>query len=66
MFGENLTVEGLDESKINIGDTFSIGNAIVQVSELEDHVINLVFDSMINRLLNYLLTPLSLVFMLEF
>lgn len=33
MFGENLTVEGLDESKIRIGDVFSIGSAIVQVSE---------------------------------
>ncbi len=33
MFGENLTVEGLDESKVNIGDTFEIGEAIVQASE---------------------------------
>jgi MOSC domain-containing protein YiiM len=33
MFGENLTVEGLDESKINIGDTFEVGTAIIQVSE---------------------------------
>jgi len=33
MFGENLTVESLDESKINIGDTFKVGTAIIQVSE---------------------------------
>jgi len=33
MFGENLTVKGLDESKINIGDTFKVGTAIIQVSE---------------------------------
>ena len=33
LFGENLTVEGLDESNINIGDIFKIGNAVVQVSQ---------------------------------
>ena len=33
MFGENLTVEGLDESKIKIGDVFDIGEARVQVSQ---------------------------------
>ncbi len=33
MFGENLTVEGLDESKINIGDIFQIGEALVQASQ---------------------------------
>ncbi|MGB0886817.1 MAG: MOSC domain-containing protein [Vicingaceae bacterium] len=33
MFGENLTVEGLDEAKIMIGDIFEIGTAVVQVSE---------------------------------
>lgn len=33
MFGENLTVEGLDESKIRIGDIFKIGSAKVQVSQ---------------------------------
>lgn len=33
MFGENLTVEGLDESKINVGDIFEIGEALVQVSQ---------------------------------
>lgn len=33
MFGENLTIEGLNETEINIGDTFRIGSAVVQVSE---------------------------------
>lgn len=33
MFGENLTIDGLDEAKINIGDTFEVGSAIIQVSE---------------------------------
>ena len=33
MFGENLTVTGLDESVIRIGDCYRIGDAIVQVSQ---------------------------------
>lgn len=33
MFGENLTVEGLDESIVRIGDVYSIGKALVQVSQ---------------------------------
>lgn len=33
MFGENLTVEGINESQINIGDTYEVGTAIIQVSE---------------------------------
>jgi len=33
MFGENLTVEGINESEINVGDTFAVGTAIIQVSE---------------------------------
>jgi len=33
MFGENLTVKGLDESKIRVGDTFEVGKAIIQVAE---------------------------------
>lgn len=33
MFGENLTVEGLDEAKIRIGDIFRVGSALVQVSQ---------------------------------
>jgi MOSC domain-containing protein YiiM len=33
MFGENLTVEGLHEADINIGDIFKIGSAIVQATQ---------------------------------
>ncbi|MCG6186893.1 MOSC domain-containing protein [Maribellus maritimus] len=33
MFGENLTVEGLHEAKINIGDTFKIGEVVVQATQ---------------------------------
>lgn len=33
MFGENLTVAGLNESEIRIGDRFKIGDAEVQVSQ---------------------------------
>jgi MOSC domain-containing protein YiiM len=33
MFGENLTVSGMNESEIRIGDRFQIGGAVVQVSQ---------------------------------
>lgn len=33
MFGENLTIAGFDEKKLRIGDTFKVGEAIIQVSE---------------------------------
>jgi len=33
MFGENLTVSGLNEAEIRIGDRFRIGNAEVQVTQ---------------------------------
>ena len=33
MFGENLTVSGLNESEIRIGDRFQIGDAVVQVTQ---------------------------------
>ncbi|MEJ8544783.1 MOSC domain-containing protein [Brevibacillus borstelensis] len=32
-FGENLTVSGLDESTVAIGDIFQLGEAVVQVSQ---------------------------------
>jgi len=32
LFGENLTVEGFDESKIYLGDTFKVGQATLQVT----------------------------------
>lgn len=33
MFGENFTLEGLDESSVNIGDRFRLGGAEVMVTE---------------------------------
>lgn len=33
IFGENLTIEGLDEGRIKIGDIFQLGEAMVQVSQ---------------------------------
>ncbi|NHF58103.1 MOSC domain-containing protein [Flavobacteriaceae bacterium TP-CH-4] len=33
MFGENLTIEGMDEATMRIGDIYSIGTALVQVSQ---------------------------------
>lgn len=33
MFGENLTVEGLQENEIHIGDVFQVGEAIIQVTQ---------------------------------
>lgn len=33
MFGENLTIDGLDEREIYIGDQYQIGEAILEVSE---------------------------------
>lgn len=33
MFGENLSITGLDESKIFIGDVYKIGEAIVKVTQ---------------------------------
>lgn len=33
MFGENLTIEGLDESKMFIGSVYQVGEAQIQVSQ---------------------------------
>lgn len=33
MFGENLTVSGMDESQIRVGNIYTIGDATVQVSQ---------------------------------
>ena len=56
IFGENLTVENLDETKIKIGDTFKIGSAILQVSQprLPCKTLNAVFksDNIIKLFLN--------------
>lgn len=32
-FGENVTVRGLTEKNVNIGDTFQLGEAVVQISQ---------------------------------
>lgn len=32
-FGENLTVEGMSEDDVNVGDVFQIGNAVIQVTQ---------------------------------
>ena len=32
-FGENLTVEGIDEASIRIGDVYQLGEAVVQVTQ---------------------------------
>lgn len=32
-FGENLTIKGLDESKIRIGNQYKVGEAIIEVSQ---------------------------------
>ncbi len=33
MFGENLTVQGMDESSMRIGDIYKVGTVLVQVSQ---------------------------------
>jgi MOSC domain-containing protein YiiM len=33
MFGENLTVEGLNENNVHIGDRFRVGSALVMVTQ---------------------------------
>lgn len=33
MFGENLSISGLDEAKLHIGDIFKIGTATVQITQ---------------------------------
>lgn len=33
MFGENITVEGLDEKTVFVGDTYQLGTALVQVAQ---------------------------------
>lgn len=33
MFGENLTIEGMNENDIQIGDVYEIGTALVEVSQ---------------------------------
>ena len=55
-FGENLTVEGLSETTVNIGDCFRIGTAEVMVTQprFPCFKLNLKFgrDDMVKRFLN--------------
>jgi MOSC domain-containing protein YiiM len=55
-FGENLTIEGLSEAAVNIGDRFRIGNAEVMVTQprFPCYKLNLKFgrDDMVKRFLN--------------
>ncbi|WP_226584914.1 MOSC domain-containing protein [Halobacillus litoralis] len=32
-FGENLTVEGIEESEVRVGDIYQLGDALLQISE---------------------------------
>ncbi|MBW4674261.1 MAG: MOSC domain-containing protein [Desmonostoc geniculatum HA4340-LM1] len=55
-FGENLTIEGLSETEVNIGDRFRIGSAVVMVTQprFPCFKLNLKFgrDDMVKRFLN--------------
>ncbi|MBD2341249.1 MOSC domain-containing protein [Calothrix sp. FACHB-156] len=55
-FGENLTIEGLSETQVNIGDCFRIGTAIVMVTQprFPCFKLNIKFgrDDMVKRFLN--------------
>ena len=33
MLGENITVEGLDETQLYVGDVYKVGNALIQVTQ---------------------------------
>ncbi|WP_337994763.1 MOSC domain-containing protein [Polaribacter ponticola] len=48
MFGENLTIDDLDETKIHIGDTFKVGNAILEVTQHREpcYKLGIRFDNM--------------------
>ncbi len=46
-FGENLTIEGLKETQVHIGDVFKVGEATVQISQPRQpcHKINKIYDN---------------------
>lgn len=50
MFGENLTVKGLNEEEVNIGDTFQIGEAVVQATQPRQPCFKLEFRFMNNQI----------------
>ncbi len=41
MFGENLSVEGLDESTIYVGNVYKVGNAIIEVTQPREPCVKL-------------------------
>lgn len=41
MFGENLSIDNFDETKLHIGATYSIGEAIIEVSEPREPCVKL-------------------------
>jgi len=55
MFGENLTTEGMNEQEVHIGDKFSIGEAIVMVTQPRTPCFKLALkfqrDDMLKRML---------------
>ncbi len=50
IFGENLTIEGLHEAKVNIGDIFKIGDAVVQATQPRQPCFKLEFRFKVNRI----------------
>ena len=55
IFGENLTVEGLHEAHVNIGDTFQIGGATVQATQPRQPCFKLEFRFHDNRIMQQLI-----------
>lgn len=50
IFGENLSVEGLHEANVNIGDIFEIGEAVVQATQPRQPCFKLEFRFNDNRI----------------
>lgn len=50
IFGENLTVEGLHEAEVNVGDVFKIGEAVVQATQPRQPCFKLEFRFNDNRI----------------
>ena len=50
IFGENLTVDGLHEAEVNIGDIFKIGDAVVQATQPRQPCFKLEFRFNDNRI----------------
>ena len=50
IFGENLTVEGLNEAEVNVGDVFKIGEAVVQATQPRQPCFKLEFRFNDNRI----------------